>query len=61
MHYRWAGITTFVVDPGLLTSDSDGEPLEKDLLTDLLVVVDFQVIPALMTQQNDFEVQFGLS
>ena len=32
LHYKWTGITTFIVDPGLLTSDSDGEL--RDLFRD---------------------------
>ena len=25
LHYKWTGITAFIIDPGLLISDSDGE------------------------------------
>ena len=32
LHYKWTGITTFIVDPGLLTRDSDGEL--RDLFRD---------------------------
>ena len=51
---KWTGIATFIVDPGLLTSDSDGELRDlfrdEDLMADLLVVMDMDKMMEVILQ-----------